>query len=64
MSYMCVKISFCCGKKLACENSFESPPVGNPKSGVMGDGVCMLDESEEWLRTSCGVGGEPAEEES
>lgn len=34
-----------------------------PNSGVVGEGVCIVTESDESLRTRRGVGGEPIGEE-
>lgn len=53
--------SFGEGKKLVWANTGEAIP-SKANSGVMGEGVCMApesEESEELLRTSRGVGGEP-----
>lgn len=54
----------CWGKKPDWEKTGESRAASKAKSGVMGEGVCMLVESDELLRTSWGVGGEPIGDES
>ena len=57
-------MSFCWGKKPDWEKTGESSAVSKAKSGVIGDGVCMLVESDEFVRTSWGVDGEPMGDES
>jgi hypothetical protein len=50
-------------KKPGCENVGEPSPFSMVKAGVIGEGVWpSMDESEEWLRISCGVGGDPTDD--
>ena len=49
-------------KNPECENCGEPRLLSMLKSGVIGEGVWLSMESDEWLRTSCGVGGEPIDE--